>query len=394
MNKPMSKEREKSLRKLAKLMNTRHQMPFLITKPLLRCFDLAIPQEEVDFLIRMGEAPRSYEEAASLSGLSRDSFQPFFEKLLKKGLVWTDLGLEGKDTFLVPGIMLGWFEIYLSSGEETPEKMEFARALDDLFKSWGKMNFFPFRNFLNHQFKHRLKPHQAIVAAGEHVETAPTRKIEVNRLVDVKETEVYPSTSVRDLIEKHGNANNIAVVHCFCRRWRKMVGEPCGLGFPSESCMVIGRFTKQVVDYGIGRYISKDEALDLIRELEEKGAVHQVFHEKENIREPEIGICNCCWDCCGVLGSYNRGILPLHFRSYFLAQHRDDSDCTGCGVCEEHCPVQAITVRREESHIDPEKCIGCGQCALQCPEDRITLVYKEREVMLHLQKKSKARIAA
>jgi len=394
MSKPMSKEREKSLRELARLMNTRHQMPFLVTRPLLRCFDLAIAPEEVAFLTRMGTKPHTYQEASSLSGLSPDSFQPLFQKLLKKGLVWAEPGPDGKDMFLLPGIMLGWFESYLSSGEETPERVEFSRALDDLFKSWGRMNFFPLRNFMNHRFRHRLKPHQSIVAAGEPDKTAPTRKIEVNRRVDVKETEVYPSTRVRDLIEKHGNGNNIAVVHCFCRQWRKMVDEPCGLDFPSESCMVIGRFTKQTVDYGIGRYVSKDEALALIRELEEKGAVHQVFHEKENIREPEIAICNCCWDCCAVLGSYNRGVLPLHFRSYYLARHREDSDCTGCGECEEHCPVQAITVMEEKSRINPEKCIGCGQCALQCPEDAITLVYKERDVMLPLQKRSKARIAA
>ncbi|MBN1105705.1 MAG: hypothetical protein JXL84_20015 [Deltaproteobacteria bacterium] len=73
------------------------------------------------------------------------------------------------------------------------------------------------------------------------------------------------------------------------------------------------------MDFGIGRYVSKDEALGLIKKLEEKGAVHRVFHEKEDVREPEIAICNCCLDFCAVLGSYNRGILPLHFRSYYLA---------------------------------------------------------------------------
>ena len=388
----MSKEREQSLRKLAKLMNSRHQLPFPITKPLLDCFDLVITPEEVDFLTRMGTETHTYEQAASLSNLSEESFRPFFETQLKKGLVWSQAGPDGKDRFSLPGIMVGWFETYLSDGSEVPKKEEFARRLDNLFNSWRRMNFFPFRSLLNYKFKRRLKPHQRIVAIRQTDETKKATKITVDRPIKVPETKVYPSDSVYELIDKHGDGNDIAVVHCFCRQWHKMVDEPCRLNFPSEACIVIGVFTRHVVDYGIGRYISKDNALELIQDLHEKGAVHQVFHEREDVSQPEIAICNCCWDCCGVLGSYNRGILPLHFKSYYQAQISDQSLCNGCGTCEEHCPVQAISVKEEKSYANPEKCIGCGQCELQCPEDVITMVPNEREVMLPLQKKSEARI--
>ena len=119
-----------------------------------------------------------------------------------------------------------------------------------------------------------------------------------------------------------------------------------------------------------------------------------MFHESENVDTPEVAICNCCWDCCGVLGSYNRGILPLYFKSYYQAQISDHSLCTGCGTCEEHCPVGAITVIEDISHINIEKCIGCGQCEFQCPEDIITMIPKEREVFLPIQKRSEARISA
>ncbi len=388
----MSKKREQSLRKLAKLMNSRHQLPFPITKPLLDCFDLVITPEEVDFLTRMGTETHTYEQAASLSSLAEESFRPFFEAQLKKGLVWSQAGPDGKDRFSLPGIMVGWFETYLSNGSETPEKEEFARRLDNLFKSWRRMNFSPFRSLLNYKFKRRSKPHQRIVAIRQPDETKKATKITVDRPIKVPETKVYPSDSVYELIDKHGDGNDIAVVHCFCRQWHKMVDEPCRLNFPSEACIVIGVFTRHVVDYGIGRYISKDNALELIQDLHEKGAVHQVFHEREDVSQPEIAICNCCWDCCGVLGSYNRGILPLHFKSYYQAQISDQSLCTGCGTCEEHCPVQAISVKEEKSYANPEKCIGCGQCELQCPEDVITMVPNEREVMLPLQRRSEARI--
>ena len=84
----------------------------------------------------------------------------------------------------------------------------------------------------------------------------------------------------------------------------------------------------------------------------------------------------------------------MNFKTFYLAQIADESLCEGCGTCENHCPVQAITVNNGKSQIDVDKCIGCGQCEFQCPNNVITLIAQEREVMLPLQKRSEARIQA
>ena len=389
----MSKEREQSLRQLARLMNTRHQFPFPITKPLLNCFDAVIAPEEVEFLLRMGQEQNTYEQASHLSNLPEEAFQPFFETQVKKGLIWSMPGPDGKDRFYVPGIMVGWFEMFLSDGQQTPEKQEFAERLDALFRSWGKMNFFPLRSLMNLRYRRHGKPHQSVAPLTSPEAEGQAKKLRLDRKVKVPEVEIHQSGRVYELIEKHGNENAIAVMHCFCRQWRKMVNEPCRFDFPTEACMVIGEASKSVVKSGIGRYVSKEEALDLIRQLQKRGAVHQMFHEDENVGRPEVAICSCCWDCCGVLGSYNRGILPLQLKSYFEAQIADESLCRGCGTCEEHCPVQAIVVQDGKCQLNPAKCIGCGQCEVQCPEGAIRMVPKERVVMLPLQKRSEARIA-
>ena len=386
----MSKERKQSLRKLAKMMNKRHKMPFPINKPLIDCFDLAITPDEVDFLLRMGTEPRKYGELYSLSDLPEESFRIFLATQIRKGFILPEDGFGDNDRYLLAGIMVGWFEIFLSDGQETPEKQEFARRLDKLFNSWRKMNFFPLRNLMNRR-ERRTRPRQSIVTFRESDEKKPTT-IEVNRTIETPGATVYHSKSVLELIEKYGDENKIAVIHCFCRQQHKMLDEPCRFDFPSEACIVIGDTTKPVVDYGIGKYISKDEALKIIQDLRKKGAVHQLFHKEEDTDKPEISICNCCWDCCGVFGSYNKGIIPLHFKSYYLAKVSDASLCQGCGICEEHCPVQAITVNGDNPYINIEKCIGCGQCEFQCPEDAISLDHKERDVMLPLQKRSEARI--
>ena len=46
--------------------------------------------------------------------------------------------------------------------------------------------------------------------------------------------------------------------------------------------------------------------------------------------------------------------------------------CTGCGICEKVCPVEAVKVENNLAFIDPGKCVECGICAANCPQDTIT----------------------
>ena len=42
--------------------------------------------------------------------------------------------------------------------------------------------------------------------------------------------------------------------------------------------------------------------------------------------------------------------------------------CKGCGLCQRHCPVNAIEGEgRETRTINQEKCIKCGTCLTNCP---------------------------
>ena len=50
----------------------------------------------------------------------------------------------------------------------------------------------------------------------------------------------------------------------------------------------------------------------------------------------------------------------------------DESKCTGCGICSEVCPVEAITVDCV-AKIDAATCIDCGSCVDECPNDAISM---------------------
>lgn len=45
----------------------------------------------------------------------------------------------------------------------------------------------------------------------------------------------------------------------------------------------------------------------------------------------------------------------------------DQDTCTLCGVCEENCRFDAISLVGEQEVVDPVKCEGCAVCTLVCP---------------------------
>jgi ferredoxin len=160
-----------------------------------------------------------------------------------------------------------------------------------------------------------------------------------------------------------------------------MEGKSCRVTDRKETCLAAGDTAAMVLRHDMGRKLSKEAALDLLRQNTKEGLVLQ----PSNTQEIEF-ICSCCGCCCGMLGVQKLVPRPLDFwaANYFAVL--DPDKCTRCGLCAGKCQVDAIIVEKKDKKIidikiDGKKCIGCGQCAVACKFGAISLAKKETEAV-------------
>ena len=171
---------------------------------------------------------------------------------------------------------------------------------------------------------------------------------------------VFPFEMMEEVIKK---VKVIALVHCPCRATAHLIGKKrCDHSL--ENCIKYDELAEYLIEKGIGKEITKKEALEVIRKSEEAGLVHMVDNAREGIKHT----CNCCGCCCWSVGTIRRKKIPrdVLMATYFLRE-TDQEKCTGCGECVEICPVQVIKMEGDFPVVDKEWCIGCGVCAVPCP---------------------------
>ncbi len=164
-------------------------------------------------------------------------------------------------------------------------------------------------------------------------------------------------------------AELIALLPCACRLISR-----CDK--PLNVCMLFDQGAEHILNEGMGKRISVEEALSICSLSEEAGLVH-------TLAKPLLAWCNCCHGdgCCSVLepglrgGTLNNGIEKSYYRSII-----DEDSCNGCQDCIEACPFAAVAMRKPsmtskklKAIVDSEKCFGCGICVLTCALKAITM---------------------
>ena len=194
--------------------------------------------------------------------------------------------------------------------------------------------------------------------------------VTVNQPIELRDLEpVIPYKLARDIVLQH--PDHIAVLDCPCRVSRP---DPC---LPLDVCLIVGEpFAGFIAEHHPhrSRWITADEAVEILRAEHERGHVHHAFF-KDAMLGRFYAICNCCSCCCGAMQAQRNG-TPMLTASGYVSQV-DQEWCEGCGTCGDHCQFDAITLVDGRSTIDLAACMGCGVCIDLCPQDAITLVRDE-----------------
>ena len=136
-------------------------------------------------------------------------------------------------------------------------------------------------------------------------------------------------------IEK--NADHLCALPCQCRRVRKLMGE--GAGDMDESfCLFMGHCADMFINLGRGKKLTKEEAYEMMRHVEEIGCVHQITTLEDG---NTFAICNCQPESCLALGVTQYFNTPAFTQSNYVAEI-DREKCVACGQCVDKCANNAI----------------------------------------------------
>jgi len=296
--------------------------------------------EEAELASEMQLIPENAEQIARRTGRDPAKTAALLEEMVRKGLIRAIDEGEQCNFGLMPWVV-GVYEEQLGRLDEELVRLIEEYHLEAAFKWAEVLNTLP--------SVHKVIP--------------------VEKSIPV-EVQIFPYEQASALLK---NAKSFGVRKCICRVHRGLAGEPCK--YPAEVCLVFGPTEGVFDDDPNSRAITKEEALQILRETEEAGLIHS----SSNVREGHEYICNCCTCCCGFMRSlYKFGIENSVAKSDFYATV-DPEMCTGCETCVERCQFDAPSLVDSISHVDQRRCVGCGQCVMTCPSEAMTLVRKSED---------------
>ncbi len=369
---------DQKFKKAAGIISSAGMIPFAITDTLMEIVKFYLDEDEADFINAAfdGAKSLSLDQLKEKTGLAEGEIKAKAEALAKKGMIFNQPNSKGVMVYrLLPLILVGAFEYtFMTKLPEGKDREPLERLAGLYHTLLGELRDNMQRNYDN------LLP---IFEQQPPVDrTVPTRVTEsggtiaINESVKAEDT-VLPAQTVEDIIAKF---DDIAVGYCFCRNYNTVLGHDCDINAPNEVCFTFDKSARHTVAQGFARPVSKEEALAIMKQAEDAGLVHKAFHNGFNVNKDENSICNCCKDCCDTFTLWRNGATPLVNSTNYLSIIDADA-CTGCGICVERCPVDAVSLNSDNIAERVESyCIGCGICARFCPEDAISLQEGMRRV--------------
>ncbi len=253
----------------------------------LRILKRLFTAEEAEIAMGLGMMPEPCEAIAARLGRETDTLASILAEMSRKGLIFR-MSRSGQENYMAAQFVVGIWEYHVNDLDE------------DLIRD------------VNEYIPYLMKK------GWTDIKTKQLRVIPVAQSVNA-EMAVTPYEAAEEIIRQQ---SKIVLAPCICRREHEMMGAGCGK--PLEACLTFGSGAYYYEQNGLGREISQDEALGLLKTAEEAGLVLQ----PSNSQKP-INICMCCGCCCQVLKNMrtlDKPALVVHTNYYaeVIALHNSD----------------------------------------------------------------------
>ena len=313
------KEKEKLILKLGTMITDRYLVKYTRTMgtddPEYWALDEVLTKEEAKFLLNFKKTRVPYDTPtlAKMNNMSEEECQKMIDHLCWVGVL--EMNRENADhhkQYNVPIFVPGSAEFMMMNDELTAQHPNLAT----------------FFNLMTQMPLENVTPMVPPGGAGVGMHVIP-----VEKAIEHENN----SASVEHISHWLSKYDKYSVGQCTCRKQQTMRGEGSG-EINGEFCMGVGDMAEYCVDRGMGRYITYDEALEILARAERHGFVHQITNIDGE--EKIVAICNCAPGVCNALRTSQLYNTPNMSRSAYRA-HVEKAKCVACGKCVEVCPVGA-----------------------------------------------------
>ena len=276
-----------------------------------------LTDEEAELAVKLGvRKPKTLAEIVKLSGLEEKKCEALLEEMSRKGLLeynWENPKHEKQ--YVLPMYVPGCAEFFNMNANILDSNPE----MGTFFEHMSRLPL------------EKITPFVPEGGAGIGMHVIPVEKaIQMeNESVDLEH--------ISHWLNKY--EGKYAASPCSCRRSRLTHGEGCA-DDPEGWCIAVGDMADYVVEtQKDGRYIDKEEALEILKAAEDNGFVHQIT----NIDGANkiFAICNCNVNVCYALRTSQLFNTPNMSRSAYVAKV-EKANCVACGKCVEFCPAGAV----------------------------------------------------
>jgi len=314
---------------------------------LIPLIELRFTPEEAELLSKIPFLLHTVEQLSKRLDIPVEKLEKNLEKLAKKGMLFSVKNTSGTRYSLSDSL----FILYRSIGWKGED------------------------NKLNRKISPLLNQYYIETYAKEFVghDTQGLRAIPINETIqDTREVIPY-----EDILKVLDNFEYYSVSFCPCSHRHNLDPKFEACKHNLERCLHFDGLGRYCVEQGLGREITKEETLKILKDAADAGLVHGISNTEGRMDT----ICNCCSCCCLFLESVVKmpGILPRGHQPSNYIREIDEEKCISCGLCARSCPMKALEMKDKKLLFNPERCLGCGVCAHKCKQKATFLIHRGGE---------------